>query len=761
MNLSNTTMHSDFSLGNKTMIHSTIIRSLTKLFWAMLFALSTFSSGRSEDIPSFRKDVMPVLFRAGCNTGTCHGSARGKDGFMLSLFGYDAKGDYHRIVNEMIGRRINLAAPDESLLLKKATGAVPHTGGKLFDSQSPYYETLHRWIASGAPDDQGKVAECTGLELSRERLVFQKSGESESLRVFASFDDGTQRDVTTLARYHSNNASVSAIDADGKVTAAQAGDTNVFARYSRFTIGAEVIVLPPADTFAWTNPPAVNYIDELVFDRLQKLRIVPSELCDDETFLRRVTLDLIARPPTPEEYREFMADTRSDKRAIKIDSLLGTNDFADFWTALWAEQMRLMGGNYAPDATHVKAASAFYNWIRQQMREERPLNEFVAEMVSASGSNLSNGPANLYTMLVHKPRFEPNAFAADFSQVFLGIQIQCAQCHNHPFDRWTMDDYYGFVSFFTGVERKSGVESRERRIFYNTSAPPAQHLVDQRPMPPKPLGAVAPAQHNGDPRPDLATWLTAPENKMFSRNLANRIWAQLMGRGVIEPVDDIRVSNPPVNGPLLDALSEHLVDYRFSLRKLVRDICNSRVYQLTSQPNESNRLDTRQFSHAHLRRLRADVLLDSIVSTTRTQMNLPEFPEGTRAIEFYPRLGGETENPSYGHPFFETFGRSSRGTVCACETKRDPTLSQTLHMTVGDTVHGRLRINGQLQQIVESADSPESAIEQLFIFILSRKPTGQELSGLRNLIGERTKDLAIYEDIVWSLLNSTEFLFNH
>jgi hypothetical protein len=280
-------------------------------------------------------------------------------------------------------------------------------------------------------------------------------------------------------------------------------------------------------------------------------------------------------------------------------------------------------------------------------------------------------------------------------------------------------------------------------------------------MPPKPLGAVAPAQHNGDPRPDLATWLTAPENKMFSRNLANRIWAQLMGRGVIEPVDDIRVSNPPVNGPLLDALSEHLVDYRFSLRKLVRDICNSRVYQLTSQPNESNRLDTRQFSHAHLRRLRADVLLDSIVSTTRTQMNLPEFPEGTRAIEFYPRLGGETENPSYGHPFFETFGRSSRGTVCACETKRDPTLSQTLHMTVGDTVHGRLRINGQLQQIVESADSPESAIEQLFIFILSRKPTGQELSGLRNLIGERTKDLAIYEDIVWSLLNSTEFLFNH
>lgn len=756
MKPSKLTMHNGFSLWNTTMSYTK-----TKVLLATAFALIASLSGRSEDIPSFRKDVMPVLFRAGCNTGTCHGSARGKDGFMLSLFGYDAKGDYHRIVNEMIGRRINLAAPDESLLLKKATGAVPHTGGKLFDTQSPYYETLHRWIVAGAPDDQGKVAECVGLELSTERMVFEREGESESLYVFANFDDGTRRDVTTLARYHSNNASVSGIDANGNVTAAQAGDTNVFARYSRFTIGAEVIVLPAADAFTWTNPPAVNYIDELVFDRLQKLRIVPSELCDDETFLRRVTLDLIARPPTPEEYREFMSDRRSDKRARKIDALLETNDFGDFWTALWAEQMRLMGGNYAPDATHVKAASAFYNWIRQQMREGRPLNEFVAEMVSASGSNLSNGPANLYTMMVHKPRFEPNSFAADFSQVFLGIQIQCAQCHNHPFDRWTMDDYYGFVSFFTGVERKSGVESRERRIFYNTSVPPAQHLVDQRPMPAKPLGAVSPAQHSGDPRAALASWLTAPENKMFSRNLANRIWAQLMGRGVIEPVDDIRVSNPPVNGPLLDALSQHLVDYRFSLRTLVRDICNSRVYQLSSKPNESNRLDTRQFSHAHLRRLRADVLLDAIVSTTRTQMNLPEFPEGTRAIEFYPRLGGETESPSYGHPFFETFGRSSRGTICACETKKDPTLSQALHMTVGDTVQVRLRINGQLQQIVESADTPASAIEQLFIMVLSRKPTEQEIAGLRTLVGEKTKDLAVYEDIVWSLLNSTEFSFNY
>lgn len=729
----------------------------------LVFVLSPISSGWAQEpeVPSFRQDVMPILFRAGCNSGTCHGSARGKDGFMLSLFGYDAKGDYHRMVNEMVGRRLNLAVPEQSLLLKKAIGSVPHTGGKLFDRDSEYFQTLHRWIASGAPDDQATVVEAVGLELSTESLVFEKSGATDALRVAALFNDGSRRDVTTLARFHSNNASVAEIDLDGRITAALPGDTNVFARYNRFTIGAEVIVLPSAEGFVWPNPPATNYIDELVFDRLQKLRIVPSELCDDETFLRRVTLDLAARPPTPAEYHAFMADTRYDKRSHKIDDLLGRDEFADLWTAIWSEQLRVIGGNYAPDATHVKAASAFHEWIREQMRSGRPLNEFVAEMVPASGSNLTNGPANLYTMLVHKPRFEPKAFAADFSQVFLGVQIQCAECHNHPFDRWSMDDYYGFVSFFSGMNRKPGVESRERRIYYDPAAPPARHKVDQRPMPAKTLGAVEPVVHSGDPRMALAEWLTSPENELFSRNLANRIWAQLLGRGVVEPVDDVRVSNPPVNEPLLVALSTHLVESQFSLRSLVRDICNSRVYQLSAQPNATNRLDTRQFSHAHLRRLRADVLMDSIVSTTGQPVSLPGFPEGTKAIDYYPRLSGATEGPSFGYPFFETFGRSSRATICACETKKEPTLSQTLHLTVGNTIQPRLRAGGQLQQIIDSSNSPEAALEQLFVLALSRRPTSDETRELRALMGESVKDLAIYEDILWSLLNSTEFAFNH
>ncbi len=711
--------------------------------------------------PTFRRDVMPVFFRAGCNAGTCHGSARGKDGFMLSLFGYDAKGDYERVVNEMVGRRVNTAVPEQSLLLLKSIGAVPHTGGKQFTRDSELYKTLLRWIEAGAPDDLGDVAVTASVELSTQSLLFERAGAGGELKVTAKASDGSSRDVTKLARYFSNNESVAKIDADGRVTAIGPGDTTVFARFSRFTVGAEVIVLPPAEGFIWPNPQKVNFIDELVFDRLQKLRIAPSELCDDETFLRRVTLDLAARPPTAEEYLAFMADARADKRAIKIDALLARDDFADLWTALWAEQLRVMGGNYAPVATDVKAADAYYQWIRQQMRSSRPLNEFVAEMVDASGSNLTNGPVNLYTMLVHKPQFEPKAFAADFSQLFLGVQIQCAECHNHPFDRWTQDDYYGFVSFFTGMKRKPGVEPRERRIYCDTSAPPARHVVDGRPMPAKVLGSIDPVPAGGDPRTALAQWLTSPDNELFSRNLANRIWSQLLGRGVIEPVDDVRASNPPVNGPLLDALSKRLVEVKFDLRSLVRDICNSRVYQLSAKPNASNVRDTRQFSHAHLRRLRADVLMDSVVTATGMTRRFSGFPEGTKAIEYYPRESGDTEGPHFGDSFFATFGRSSRATVCACETKKEPTLSQTLHLAVGDTVRDRLGANGELQKLIEKSTTPEEVIEDLYIRTLSRRPTSEERTEMRALIGEAVKDQAAYEDILWSLLNSTEFAFNH
>lgn len=727
----------------------------------LLLALLFPATILAESVPSFRQDVMPILFRAGCNAGTCHGAAKGKDGFMLSLFGYDPAGDYHRIVNDIAGRRINTALPERSLLLLKSLGKVPHTGGEIFSIDSPYYRTLHDWIAAGAPDDRENVPDTTGIELSEERLVFEGGTQHAQLRVFAHQSDGSRRDVTHLALYHSNNPAVATIDENGRVGAADAaGDTHVFARYSRFAVGASVTVLK-ADQFVWPDPVANNYIDRHLFDRLQKLRIAPSEPCDDETFLRRVTLDLAARPPTPEEYRAFMADTSKDKRAAKIDALLADDAFADLWTSLWAEQLRVMGGNYAPVGTHIKAADTFYEWIRRQMREGRPLDQFVADMVTASGSNLANGPVNLYTMLVHKPRIEPKPLAADFSQVFLGVQLQCAECHNHPFDRWNMDDYYGFVSFFTGLSRKPGAEPREQRIYWDTTKPPARHLVDDRAMEPKVLGAVEPVEHDGDPRAALARWLTSPDNELFSRNLANRIWAQLMGRGIIHPVDDVRVTNPPVNEPLLADLAAHLVDSGFSLRSLVRDICNSRAYQLSSTPNDTNRRDTRQFSRAYLRRLRADVFVDSVVSVTGMPRGLGGFPEGTRAIDYYPRSSGGTEGPNFGDDVFKCFGRSARGSVSSTETKSAPTVSQALHLSVGDTIQPRLQCNGALAEYVKAKTPPATAIEELFIRCLARKPTGEELAGFLKLIPESPANTQPYEDLVWALLNSTEFMFNH
>jgi hypothetical protein len=712
--------------------------------------------------PSFRRDVMPVFFRAGCNGGNCHGSARGKDGYMLSLFGYDPAGDYFRTVEDIPGRRVNTAVPAESLLVLKATGAVSHTGGKLFEKDSDLYKTLVAWIEAGAPNDVGSVPEVTGITLPKQSVVFKAIGQQGKAHVTASYSDGSTRDVTALARFFSNNAAVAGIDADGRVTAKAPGNTNVFARFNRFTVGSEVIVLPPDAEFVWPNPPVNNFIDRLVFERLEKLRIVPSDVCDDETFLRRVTLDLVARPPTVEEYEAFMADATPDKRAKKIDALLATDDFADYQAALWAEQLRVMGGNYSTIPTVIKAAHAFATWIKTQMRANRPLDQFVSEMVTATGSNISDGPANLYTMLVHKPRSDPKMLAADFSQVFLGVQIQCAECHNHPFDRWTMNDYYGFVSFFTGMQWKPGVEPRQKRIYWNAKANQILNPLDGKYAPAKTLGTVEPVPADGDPRPALAAWLTSPDNDLFSRNLANRIWAQFLGRGVVDPVDDMRVSNPPTNALLLDALAKRLVELKFDLRGFVRDICSSRVYQLSVRPTASNVDDTRQFSHAHLRRLRADVLLDSVVAVTGVPRALPGWPPGTKAIEFYPRSSGNTEGPQPGDPFFATFGRSTRASVCACETKSNPTLSQTMHLAVGDTVHESLRRGPVAENLDKTKSTPKEIVTGLFVRTLSRRPTAEELADLTEMVaGAEKEGPAIYYDIFWSLLNSSEFLFNH
>ena len=520
-------------------------------------------------------------------------------------------------------------------------------------------------------------------------------------------------------------------------------------------------MLPSAQGFTWPNPPVNNDIDRLVFERLQRLRIAPSELCDDETFLRRVTLDLVARPPTVAEYEAFMADPASDKRSRKIDALLADPAFADYQAALWAETLRVKGGNVSSQATVMRAAQVFADWIRAQFRANRPLDEFVSEMVTASGSNLVDGPTNLYTMLVHNRSIEPKMLAADFSQVFLGVQIQCAECHNHPFDRWTMDDYYGFVSFFTGVNRKPGIEPREKRIRWDTKAAAAINPIDGKERRAKALGAVDPVDTEGDPRPALAAWLTSPENEIFAKNIANRIWAHFLGRGICDPVDDLRVTNPPTNAPLLDMLAARLVEVKFNVRDFVRDICNSRVYQLSAEPTPSNAGDNRHFSHAHLRRLRADVLLDALVAVTGVPYSFPNWPPGTKAIEFFPQTASGTAKPDPGDPFLATFGRSGRGSVSCNETKTAPSLSQVMHVLVGGTLRDRLSKTTVIQDLATKGSTTEDVISGLFIRTLSRRPTSIEMSGLLELATTATDKHAFYEDILWGLLSSTEFSFNH
>ncbi|WP_437223287.1 DUF1549 domain-containing protein [Planctomicrobium sp. SH661] len=729
---------------------------------ALLLSSCLFTAvGYAADVPSFRQDIMPILFRAGCNAGSCHGSARGKDGFMLSLFGYDPAGDYFRITEEMVGRRVNVAAPDQSLLLLKAIGKVPHTGGRRFDTNSSYYRTLLAWIKAGAPNDKGDVAEPVEIKLTPERLVFNGADKPVQTKVTARFSDGKTRDVTALALFQSNNPSIAAIDQDGKVSPLQSGDTNVFARYSRFTIGTEVIVLPENSTYQWSNPPANNYIDEIVYDRLQKLQLLPSNLASDEVFVRRLYLDLTGLPPTQEQYQKFMDDASPEKRKVLIDELLESPEFADLWAGLWAESVRIIGGEYAPVGTSVKAADIYYQWIRDQFGRNRPLNEFVADQIVATGSNVNNGPTNLYTMLPHKVKFDPKSFAADFSQLFTGVQIQCAECHNHPFDRWTMNDYYGFVSIFSGMKRKPGAEAREYYIYQDPTAPPAKHLLDDRPVPPTVLGGEAPVAGDGDPRVALAEWLTSPENELFSRNMANRIWAHYMGRGLVEPLDDMRISNPPTNGPLLDSLSKHLVDSGFDLRQLVRDICNSRVYQLEVTPNQTNAGDTRQFSRQRLRRLRADVLLDSIVRATDGDRPFAAFPAGTRAIQYYPRTTGDTTGPHVGDPFFETFGRSARSSICTCEAKPEPTLSQALHLIGNETVQAQIVKGRVIPRLLEEKKSPAEIIDVLYLRALSRKPSPEEMQQMMEVVVSAGESPDVYVDIFWSLLNSTEFAFNH
>ncbi len=702
---------------------------------------------------SFHLDVMPVFMSDGCNTGSCHGSARGQDGFMLSLFGYDPDGDHFRLTREMAGFRVNLAIPEESLLVEKSTEAVPHTGGKLMAKGSHGYNTMVEWIASGAVNDKkDEIPHVTELSLYPPKLVLEGAGAEQQLTVRAKYSDGHDRDVTHLAVFITNNEPTANVDKSGKVIAGKRGEAFIMARYDTFTEGIQTIVIPEGLEYSRPEVAENNYIDGLVHDKLHKLRIIPSGNCSDEAFLRRVSLDIVGQLPTVEEYREFVANKDPKKRSVLIDQLLERKEFTEMWVMKWSELLQIRSNNNINLGISYKSALLYNGWLRDRIAANDPFNEIVVDLIGSKGGTFANPATNFYQVERDSLKLSENV-----AQVFMGMRLQCAQCHNHPFDRWTMDDYYGWAAFFAQIGRKQGVDQREQLI-YNKGSGDVKHLVGGRVMAPKFLGGETPDVESKDRREVLANWLASPENPYFARNVANIVWSHFLGIGIIDPVDDVRVSNPASNPELLDALATRFQgDYNYDFRQLVRDICNSAAYQRTTQANPSNKDDLNNFAKARIRRQRAEVMLDTITQVTATQNKFKGLPKGARAVQI---ADGNTTDY-----FLTTFGRATRETVCSCEVKMDPSLSQALHLMNGPTVTTKIEEGDVVKNLLAGGKKVEEVISDIYIRALTREPTGEELKQLMVQVtavgGDAAETELVLNDIFWAVLNSKEFMFNH
>ena len=692
---------------------------------------------------SFKLDVMPIFMRTGCNTGGCHGAARGKDGFRLSLFGFDPDGDHYRLTRELNGRRINMALPAESMLLEKVCGKVSHTGGQRMAENDEYWQTIVRWLEADAPIDPATVATCVAVDIFPKVSVLNGKGSTQRMTVKARYSDNTTRDVTHLALFLSSNDSSAKIATDGLVTAGDRGEAFVMARFNTFTVGSPMVVLPKDYQFTFPASVEANYVDTLVNAKLKKLRIAPSGVCTDEAFLRRVYVDVIGVLPTAEEYTRYMASTSPTKREELVDELLGRKEFAELWVLKWAELLQIRSSNQVS----YKSTLLYYNWLQDKIARNDPVNEWVQELLGANGGTFKNPATNYYQNETDILKVTENV-----AQVFMGMRVQCAQCHNHPFDRWTMDDYYGFAAFFSQIGRKGTDDPRETIVF-NSGGGEVRHPLGNRVMAPKFLGGVAPDVAGKDRRLLMSNWLASPENPYFATNLSNIVWAHFFGSGIINEVDDVRVSNPPSNGELLNELGKRFTDYKYDFKKLVRDICVSKTYQRSTQTNASNEQDTRNFSHAAIRRIKAETFLDCISQVTETPNKFPGLPLGARAVQI---ADGTVSNY-----FLTTFGRATRDTVCACEVRLEPTLSQSLHLLNGDTTGQRIRQGNLIGKRITDKKQPLDIIDEVYVRCLARRPTEAEKQKLVALIAAETDKKKALEDVFWAVLNSREFMFNH
>jgi hypothetical protein len=719
--------------------HHLLAVCLLGLFPAISVAAEGSTAARRFN---FANDIEPILSRFGCNSSGCHGKAEGQNGFKLSVFAFDPAADYAALVKESRGRRVFPAAPEQSLLLRKMSGQMPHGGGGRVPIHSSDYETVRAWIAAGLPFGLPDDPTVTAVRVEPGERLLGFRGRQQ-LRVVARWSDGREADVTAHAKFQSNNEALATVQPDGLVQAGEVpGEAAIMASYLNAVDTFRVVVPRPGRIDPYPTLAENNFIDRLVFQKLRKLNVLPSGPADDAEYLRRVYLDTIGTLPTAAEARRFLGDNRPDRRARLVEELLQRPEFADFWALEWADLLRVDRAALGP-----KQAYAYYRWLRESLAANRPLDEMARAVVMAEGPLREVGPANFYKVVK-----KPGDAAGTLAQVFLGVRIACAECHHHPFDRWTQDDYYGMAAFFNGVAVRP---TPAGELVSAEGMSVARNRRTGKDVPAHALGEAVPERlEPGDRRAALAEWMTSPKNPWFARNLANRVWAHFLGRGLVEPVDDFRATNPPSNPELLDALARHLIDSKYDLRALVRVITASHVYQLSSRPNSTNEREEQNYSRARFKRVSAEVLLDMVCQATGVPERFAGMPPGTRAIQLW-----DSKVPHY---FLKVFGRPERLSACSCERNGEPSVAQVLHLLNAPEVQARLsHEGGSVARLVkrQSADGP--LVEELYLLFYSRLPTEQErglaLDYLRNAKNRRQA----VEDLAWGLLNSLEFLFNH
>lgn len=714
----------------------------------------------ADDVPSYLHEVVPVLTKAGCNQGACHGKGAGQNGFKLSLRGYDPEADHRGITREFDGRRVDPTDPARSLLVTKPLASVPHEGGRIFSSSSREYQTLLAWVQAGCPGPDAKAATISKLELTPGDKVL-KPGDTVPLTATATFSDGTKKDVTWLTKFDTNDAAVCDVTPAGVVTAKRNGATAVRAAFltevAVFTVAVPFDKPVDEKKFATRH----NAIDDGIFAKLKELRIEPSELSGDAEFLRRVFLDVIGTLPTPAEVRAFLADTSADKRTKLIDRLLDRPEFVDYWT-LFLSDLLQNRKERDHDVRGVKGVRQFHAWIREQVAAGKGWDEIARGVLTATGDTSTSPQVGYYVVTVGEHReVEKSEAAESVAQAFLGTRIGCARCHNHPLERYTQDDFYHFSAFFTRIkldrkESKAGAtvlkvshhDANQNRQPVQVRQPRTNQMLNPQPLDRTPVSVST----LDDPRAKLAEWIISPDNEPFAGAMVNRVWKHFLGVGLVEPVDDLRATNPPSVPAVWKTLTAEFVKRKYSLKELVRFVVSSRTYQLTSATTPGNSTDGRFYSHYYARRLPAEVMLDALGSATGTSEKFDGYPDGVRAIQI--------PNPSSHSQFLKMFGSSERVTACACERTGDVTLPQLLSLQNGE-LPNKVKYGTVLQPLNTKQPDVAAYTEELFLRTLSRLPTVDELAAVKKALAGGDSHVEVYRDVLWALLNAKEFAFNH